>query len=356
MEPGGSIDRRLGIAASELLAMGDLAELRHGVLPLLRELIPADMASYNEISRDPLDAFVIGEPHGSLGRVTPARRQRFAELVWQNPLAAHFATTGDPSALRMSDFIGLRALRRLELYDLFYRETGTEYQIAFTVPSEGRLIGVTLSRRQPHDFSAEDRDLLEKVRRLFAPLHRSLFDRDRLHAVLGALDDGDDDAVAPLAVLLVHSSGALEAAHGHAERLLRAIAAERAPLERLHDWICTQRLRRGAASPVAPLVITLRTRELLARYVHGRPGALDAIALHASPRPTLDVLGALGLTPRQASVLQLLWEGASNAEIALALSLSEHTVRHHLEEIYRRLGVRSRAAAANVAGQALRAG
>jgi len=36
------------------------------------------------------------------------------------------------------------------------------------------------------------------------------------------------------------------------------------------------------------------------------------------------------------------------------LTLSEHTVRHHVEEIYRRLGVRSRAGAANLAGRALR--
>ena len=67
-----------------------------------------------------------------------------------------------------------------------------------------------------------------------------------------------------------------------------------------------------------------------------------------------EVLGALGLTARQARVLELICEGESNAEIALTLTLSEHTVRHHIEEIYRRLGVRSRAGAANRAAQALR--
>jgi DNA-binding NarL/FixJ family response regulator len=56
----------------------------------------------------------------------------------------------------------------------------------------------------------------------------------------------------------------------------------------------------------------------------------------------------------QAAVLHLLWQGSPNREIVLALSISEHTVRHHLEEIYRRLNVRSPAAAAHVAGQAAR--
>jgi LuxR family transcriptional regulator of csgAB operon len=60
------------------------------------------------------------------------------------------------------------------------------------------------------------------------------------------------------------------------------------------------------------------------------------------------VLLALGLTRRQREVLQLLWRGSTNADIALALSISEHTVRHHLEDIYRRLGVKSRVAAAHV--------
>jgi DNA-binding CsgD family transcriptional regulator len=93
----------------------------------------------------------------------------------------------------------------------------------------------------------------------------------------------------------------------------------------------------------------------LAHYIRTRPGTLDAIALCPSPRPILGVLRSLGMTPRQAHVLQLLWEGATNAEIALGLGISEHTVRHHLEEIYRRLGVRSRTAAANLAGKALHA-
>ena len=43
----------------------------------------------------------------------------------------------------------------------------------------------------------------------------------------------------------------------------------------------------------------------------------------------------------------------ADAEIAVALNISEHTVRHHLEDIYRRLGVKSRAAAAHVATRTL---
>ncbi len=351
--PAGSIDRRLGVAAAELSAISDLAALRAGVLPVLRGLIAADMASYNEISRSPPGALVMADPVGSLGSVTPERQRRFAELVWQNPLAAHFARTGDPSARRMSDFISRRALHRLELYDQYYRELGTEYQLAFTVPADARLIGITLSRTGARDFAEEDRELLDRVRDLVVPLYRNLLDRDRLLAVLAAVEHAGARP-GPLVVLLVHASGALEAAHERAEPLLAALLKEQALLRELHDWAHLQRRHRVVPRSAEPLLLRLRAREMLALYVRGRPGTLDAIALCPSPRPAVDVLRGLGLTPRQARVLQLLYEGATNAEIALALTLSEHTVRHHLEDIYRRLGIHSRAAAANLAGRALR--
>jgi DNA-binding NarL/FixJ family response regulator len=52
-----------------------------------------------------------------------------------------------------------------------------------------------------------------------------------------------------------------------------------------------------------------------------------------------------GLTPRQREVLTLLADGASTEEIATALALSEETVRNHIRQLLRRLGVHSRLAA-----------
>ncbi len=56
------------------------------------------------------------------------------------------------------------------------------------------------------------------------------------------------------------------------------------------------------------------------------------------------------LTPREADVLELLQEGASNAQIAQALSIGLETVRTHARNIYRKLGISSRRDLASLAG------
>lgn len=50
----------------------------------------------------------------------------------------------------------------------------------------------------------------------------------------------------------------------------------------------------------------------------------------------------LGLTPRQGEILALLLRGLSNKRIALALNISESTVKEHVTAILERLRVRSR--------------
>lgn len=53
-----------------------------------------------------------------------------------------------------------------------------------------------------------------------------------------------------------------------------------------------------------------------------------------------------GLTPREAEVLLWIAQGKSNRDIADILSLSPRTVNKHLEQIYAKLGVENRTAAA----------
>jgi DNA-binding CsgD family transcriptional regulator len=74
---------------------------------------------------------------------------------------------------------------------------------------------------------------------------------------------------------------------------------------------------------------------------------LGVFGVITSVRPAAAAALPLGvdLTPRQHEVLVLLAEGLSSEQIANRLELSVDTVRNHVREILRRLGVHSRIAA-----------
>jgi DNA-binding NarL/FixJ family response regulator len=87
-------------------------------------------------------------------------------------------------------------------------------------------------------------------------------------------------------------------------------------------------------------------------------GDVDALVAAVSrflglrpPRPGPEV-GVADLSAREKDVLRLVGEGLSDGEIAERLVLSPHTVHRHVANIRRKLGLRSRSAAAVTATRA----
>jgi DNA-binding NarL/FixJ family response regulator len=66
-------------------------------------------------------------------------------------------------------------------------------------------------------------------------------------------------------------------------------------------------------------------------------------------------LARLGLTPRAAEALLWLAQGKTNADIATILGITESTVKKHVQEVFEKLGVETRGAAALRALEALNA-
>lgn len=69
---------------------------------------------------------------------------------------------------------------------------------------------------------------------------------------------------------------------------------------------------------------------------------------HPSPQPTIEEL-----TPREYEVLELVAQGATNAEIAAQLGISENTVKFHMKNILQKLHASNRA---EVVAYALKSG
>jgi len=90
---------------------------------------------------------------------------------------------------------------------------------------------------------------------------------------------------------------------------------------------------RGRATPLLPDLRSLARRKPSPRT--GRQVPM------ASPAEAASVL-----TPRELDVLRLVAQGLTNPGIARQLVLSDHTVHRHLSNIFRKLNLSSRAAAA----------
>jgi DNA-binding NarL/FixJ family response regulator len=81
-----------------------------------------------------------------------------------------------------------------------------------------------------------------------------------------------------------------------------------------------------------------------ALMAHVRAGAGAAVDLEQeAPAQAAE---EAALSPREAEVLRLIAEGADNTAIGVALSISPHTVKQYVANIFEKLGVRSRVQAA----------
>jgi HD-GYP domain-containing protein (c-di-GMP phosphodiesterase class II) len=100
--------------------------------------------------------------------------------------------------------------------------------------------------------------------------------------------------------------------------------------------------RAALSADAASGQLAMETREH--RLDHEAVGAVLAAAGHGPGRLRRD--WPAGLTDRQVEVLRLLAGGSSNRQIARQLVVSPRTAEHHVADIYTKIGVTSRAAAA----------
>jgi DNA-binding NarL/FixJ family response regulator len=68
-----------------------------------------------------------------------------------------------------------------------------------------------------------------------------------------------------------------------------------------------------------------------------------------APTPAAEPATRDGLTARELEILRLVAAGASNGRIARTLWVAEQTVKYHLSNIYRKLGVANRTQASHYA-------
>lgn len=121
--------------------------------------------------------------------------------------------------------------------------------------------------------------------------------------------------------------------------------------ENLWRWlkhqICQLTVTNKITSPCLPLQLEGQGKRLVVRLIPDLPNEQYLLLLQEElPQSfSVELLELLGLTKREAEVLFWVSKDKSNQEIALILGCSKKTVQKHLEHIYEKFGVQTRAAA-----------
>lgn len=327
-------------------------DFRGGALPGLRELVPSDTVTYNEVDFE-AGTMVAGED--PVGSMIPDAPEIFVRLGHQNPLVTRYQRTRDGRPYKWSDFITRRQLHATELYHEAYRPMGVEYQLAFCLAAPAELIIGIAFNRGSRDFAERERRLLNLIRAPMIQAYRTVERYAALAAQLSALARGLERTGTGLIVLEQTPRGyAPSVISSQARHVLDPRAPDSGPLpEPVTRWIAGLPTAdaKGSVAAEPGLVHASDGTAVTLRFLPARNAReADAVLVDPVAEPlSVASLRAAGLSARQAEVLRLVAFGQSDKAVAQALGVSARTVQKHLQNIYDLLGATSRTQAVRTA-------
>jgi DNA-binding CsgD family transcriptional regulator len=354
----GSIDERDVALLSEAIFLSREAETADAfpalALELTTNVVRNDLAGWNQVDPERQHANVVTFPPQE---ITAEQTTTLGELMDEHPVIRYTRTTGDGSAMKISDFVTSDEWHERRLYRELFRAMGMEHQMAIGLPSVlPRITAIALNRNElGDDFDERDRLILNTLRPHLAQSYEQTRERDRLKRRVGllagalegtgthviALDPQPNEMTPGALVLLYRHFGRPGARDPFPARLARWLDAQRRAVRVATDDV---------PEPLAPIAAERDGSRLVIRYLPATPTTHEALLLDERSSPVrVGELERLGLTRREAEVLQLLGTGATNAALASHLHVSPATVKTHLENIYRKLGARGRAQAVAMA-------
>ena len=331
----------LAVTTAELAVLDDPEPFPPHFLGRLAELTASRDASYCELDRHRKRTLFMGWwDDGGGGSEVPVEEGPEGEAYWrlrhQHPLCSYRERTNDWTTARaVSDFVTQRQFRRTEIWTVMYRDAGINEWIDVGLRSNGRHTRVFIFTRSRGEYGERDRLVLD----LLQPHLQQRLERVQAAAeaaeALASLEERQADD--PRHIVLCTGDGVIEYASPQSRRLLESYigcAAGRIPE---HVLAALRRRRR-------PIVLERDGQRLTLRAA---PTAGLIVLLLGEEDMRLD-----RLKPRSLTILTRISEGKTDAQIAAAIGVAAATVNKHLEQIYRRLGVHTRTAAAAVTSRA----
>jgi len=289
------------------------------VLEELGKLVFTDTVSYCELDRVRKRLrHIEGRPGDTEDVAEPVN---YWEIEAEHPICRRH----EFRALKLSDFLSRKQLRRSRIYALWFRPFGVEYELDVAIPSPPwHTKTFVFDRFRGRDFTERDRLVLDVLQPHLRRLWGAAQTRRQLGAAIAGLERAaEQDA---RGVVFLASDGRIEFASPPARRLILEYFGASAKAElpaALLQWL-------ESGSPTFAQGLANR------RLTVERSG--DALLLE-------EKRDELGLSPREREILAWVARGKTNPEIAEILWIAPTTVRKHLENVYAKLGVRTRTAA-----------
>jgi len=348
----------LNHAIGEIYAAKDVESFYRAVFTSIQSVIPSEYASFTDLGNK--TNRIIKLTLSSDTRQTAAIKFKpvLDKHFFNHPLMSHRFSN---SVAKITDFVSKNQFKGTAIYADYYRHMEIDAQISFSVPLSPELIShVTLSRNNM-DFSERDRLILTLLRSHLITALRNVSELDMLRLERDVLQKGE--RIDKKGSALFEPGGIVVCITAFATELFQkyfgvTVAAGETMPEVLLQWLnvktdhlplksCTAAAGMANCVERKPVCITKEDGCLTVKLA--QDVLTGDLMLFLAETPTtvqqLKKMEKFGLSQRETEVLYWLAKGRPNAEIATFLCISKRTIEKHIERIFDKLGVESRASA-----------
>jgi DNA-binding CsgD family transcriptional regulator len=345
----------LNRAIGEIYSARDMDAFYRSLFSSIHDLIPVELCSCSEVSLNPtrfVKVFASSEDHS---HVTHKHLPALNAYLHEHPLVPHFATD---NVFKTTDFASQNQFKNKALYNEYYRHLDIDTQIGFSMPISQQNIALLALSRNTIDYSERDRLILALLKLHCINALRNVTEFGRMRLERDLLQNG---AVAEKkGAVLCQSNGMIVCISAFAQEMCgryfgaRLTEGDTLP-GRLFQWLEAETdlsqsaVIGGSAKKTVkrkPLVVEKEGKRLTIKLLHDcTTGDYVLCFTETDPTAVFRSLQGYGLSNRETEVLFWLSQGKTNFEVATILGMSKRTADKHLEHIFVKLGVETRAAA-----------
>jgi len=335
----------LNRAIGEIYTARDMESFYRSSFNSIQSIIPSEHCSFNDVILHPTRFLKVTASSQMHNNVIGKHLTALNTHLHEHPLNPHFLSD---TPVKTSDYSSKNRFVRLALYNEYYKHLDIETQIVFSIPvSREKTALVALSRKSP-DFSERDRLILALLKPHLISALRNVMEhsstrlaKDLLHKSAEAEKQG---------AVLFQSNGKIVCISPFAKKMFAkyfnvTLDIGNALPKRLLKWFKIRELSKSVEREA--LTLEKENNILLVRLINDfTTGDNIFVVTETSPTARVRDLTEYDLSSRETEVLTWLAKGKSNIEIAMILSISKRTAEKHMENIFAKLGVETRAAAA----------